>query len=266
MRKDLLEVVADSLDAPPELLEHLPELFAGLEDLGARATDIVALAAETGLRPGSQVLDLGCGKGASALALAKTFGCRTLGIDAMPAFVAHATARARREGVADRCQFVVGDIRDAVSRERGYDLVMMLALGEVLGALPATLDALANCAKPTGYVLLDDAYLADDTLAGSEVGVYDRATTLEIIQDAGMRVAGERTTDTDEMHTWLQDMTASILAKAEALATRKPELAPSLRDFARRQVEETQYAMGPLVGVTWLLQCGQHPSGRCGSE
>lgn len=254
MCDDLPELVAHSLDAPVELLRHLPELFEGLEDLGARASDVVAIVSETDLDRDAKVLDLGCGKGASALALARAFGVQVRGIDGMPAFVAHATARATREGLSDRCRFVVGDVRTAVHDERGYDLVMMLALGDLLGPLPSTLRSLTDCVHASGYVLLDDAFLADGTPASDADGVYDRATTLRMIERAGMKVVGERTTDTAEARAWLQDATALILSRAEAVAAREPQLAPQLHEFARRQFEETQADSGPLVGVTWLLQ------------
>lgn len=261
---ELQALVARSLDAPPALFPVLPELLADLEDLGARAEQVVTLLRQCALPPQARVLDLGCGKGASSLAIAREWRAHVLGIDAMPAFIAHATERARREALSDRCTFVVGDVREAVRHAEDYDLVLLLALGDLLGGLPETTHVLTHCVRPGGYILLDDAYLAEavadagdaETAEGAEpfAGCHDRETTVALIELAGARVIGELSSDDEASHAWLASMTDQVLARAVELSRTRPDLAPHLLDFAHRQREETQALLGPLVGVTWLLQ------------
>lgn len=62
-----------------------------------------------GLAPGARVLDVGCGPGRHALALARR-GMEVLGVDLAPDFVALATEAAVAEGLAAR--FAVLDVRD----------------------------------------------------------------------------------------------------------------------------------------------------------
>jgi arsenite methyltransferase len=62
-----------------------------------------------GLGAGSRVLDLAAGRGASALHLARVFGCQVVGVDFSGRNVALAQQTAARDGLADRVRFSVGD-------------------------------------------------------------------------------------------------------------------------------------------------------------
>lgn len=56
------------------------------------------------------VYDLGCGDGRIVIAAAAGRGARGVGIDSDPERIAEAEALARREGVADRVTFILGDL------------------------------------------------------------------------------------------------------------------------------------------------------------
>ena len=60
--------------------------------------------------PGDVVYDLGSGDGRIAIAAAKEFGARGVGIEIDPELVALAQANARDAGVADRVEFRLGDM------------------------------------------------------------------------------------------------------------------------------------------------------------
>lgn len=57
----------------------------------------------------ASVLDVACGKGTSAFALAERFGCRVVGIDLSEANVAESNTESAQRGLASRVQFVLGD-------------------------------------------------------------------------------------------------------------------------------------------------------------
>src|SRR6266540_3684534 len=66
--------------------------------------------------PPSRVLDLGCGLGASSIALARAYPrARVVGVDLDEASVTEARAEAAEAGVADRVTFVVGDAAHVAS-------------------------------------------------------------------------------------------------------------------------------------------------------
>ena len=62
-----------------------------------------------GLSTTSRVLDVAAGRGASALHLARVFGCKVTGIDYSGRSVSLATERAEREDLHDRVDFRPGD-------------------------------------------------------------------------------------------------------------------------------------------------------------
>lgn len=244
------------MDAEPELLPVLPALLAELEDLGARAVDVVAVLQHAALPPGARGLDLGCGKGAAALAVAERFGLQMLGLDALPAFVEHARAAADRRGLLARCHFDVGDLRARVAAGGDFDLVMMLALGDLLGDSAETVAALRACVRPGGYLLIDDAYLAPDADPDDPAlqGCSDRAGLVAGLCAQGDRVVHERVIDGPGEQAFYAGTTARIVARCEQLAPQHPALAEAIRAFAERQRQEVALLSGPVVGALWLLQ------------
>ena len=61
------------------------------------------------VKPGTRVLDVGCGVGRWSRMLAAK-GATVTGVDLSPTMIAQAQQRAAAEGVADRCQFRVQDL------------------------------------------------------------------------------------------------------------------------------------------------------------
>src|SRR5690606_12585365 len=76
------------------------------------------------VRPGDQVIDIGCGGGASSLALAARVapGGMVTGLDISPVLVAAAQRRARAGGVKT-AQFVVGDASRVRIPGDGFDVL-----------------------------------------------------------------------------------------------------------------------------------------------
>jgi SAM-dependent methyltransferase len=120
---------------------------------------------ETRLRTGTApaVLDLGCGTGRSAFALASAFPRASVrGVDLDPRSVEEARAGAARRGLADRVTFVVGDAATTDGLAEGScDLVTMLEalhdMGDPVGALRAARRAL----RTDGAVLVADQLTRD---------------------------------------------------------------------------------------------------------
>ncbi|MDQ7093425.1 methyltransferase domain-containing protein [Desulfosporosinus sp. PR] len=76
------------------------------------------------IKPGEYVLDAGCGSGLTACHIAKTIGCKIIGIDISPLMVEKARKRAEREGVSHLVKFEVADVYRLPFEDNLFDLVM----------------------------------------------------------------------------------------------------------------------------------------------
>jgi 2-polyprenyl-3-methyl-5-hydroxy-6-metoxy-1,4-benzoquinol methylase len=143
----------------PAFTHELPtKWLAAMPDVIARL--------ETARHP--RIADIGCGQGFSTIAIAHAFlDAHVDGIDADPATIEDARARARDAGLDGRIRFIEAD---ASQLQGPYDLVLILEalhdMTDPAGALAAARAALA----PGGTVLVVDERVADAfTAPGDEV-------------------------------------------------------------------------------------------------
>ncbi len=78
-----------------------------------------------GLESGRSVLDVTCGPGLYAVALAGR-GCEVTGVDFGPASVAYAREHAQEEGVASRCTILEADVREQAFPEESFDAALFI--------------------------------------------------------------------------------------------------------------------------------------------
>jgi ubiquinone/menaquinone biosynthesis C-methylase UbiE len=76
------------------------------------------------LRPGQRVLDLACGRGASALHLAERFGCHVTGVDLGEANLEAARGAARARGLDELTAFQQGDAQALPFDDGAFDAVI----------------------------------------------------------------------------------------------------------------------------------------------
>ncbi|HTJ36880.1 MAG TPA: class I SAM-dependent methyltransferase [Dactylosporangium sp.] len=119
-----------------------------------------------------RILDLGCGAGASALAMAAGFPrAAVLGVDLDEASVAAARSAAAQAGLADRVTFVHADA--GAADDGPFDLITIFEalhdMGDPVGALRAARARLA----PGGALLVADEKVAD-AFTGAQTGEEER--------------------------------------------------------------------------------------------
>ena len=247
--------VAASLDATPDLLPCLPDLLAGLDNLGGDPSQVVELLQSLGLGEHSQAVDLGCGKGSIAIALAAAFGMRVVGVDAMAAFVAEAERRAQNEGVAHLCSFRCGDLR-ALEADRPFDVALLVAVGWPFGTTADTMAAVRQRVCSGGWIVIDDAVLAPGIPQGPP-GYEDyrdaQATRAELTA-CGDRVVREIASSPSETRALGRPLIDRIEANAARLARERPEWAERVLKYVTTQECEQQILEQQLVPTMWLLE------------
>ncbi|WP_332666420.1 class I SAM-dependent methyltransferase [Aeromicrobium sp.] len=122
-----------------------------------------ALVARLGITPGTNVLDLGCGDGTTALPAAR-LGAEVLGVDIASNLVAAGNQRAEAEGLSN-CRFQEGDASHLDDlADDSFDLVV-----SIFGAMfaPRPFDAakeMVRVTRPGGQIVMGNWIPGDPTL------------------------------------------------------------------------------------------------------
>lgn len=252
---DLALSVLASLDGTDtRLLPYLPELLLDLDDLGAVPALIEQLlSGQANLPAHASVLDLGCGKGSVSLRLLQGHAWTALGLDGMPAFVERARERADALGLAQRCRFEVADIR-AWAGEGRFDVIVLGAVGPVLGDAETTLRHLDPWLAPGGLVVKDEVYVPDGASCRNAAYNQTRGELLASIASAGFCILAEAHEAGESLGDDHRAMFEAIRTRAEALARRHPEDRALFEAYVATQAQEFQILEQEVVDVTLLLR------------
>jgi cyclopropane fatty-acyl-phospholipid synthase-like methyltransferase len=254
MMKSLNESVVESLDGfQTELLQYLPYLLQDLWEIGADPDTMLSLIKQY-LRPNKlNILDLGCGKGAVSIKIAKEINCTIHGIDALHEFIKSARDYAKKHKVDNKCKFEVGDIRLRIKELTGFDIIILGAIGPVLGDLVTTLRTLTISLNSPGYVLLDDGYIDDKSKTE-----YDRCLRrtefYNQIKSAGFEVIHEEIFARDMLEGSDSFIYDSIKRRANELMAKLPDKRSLLEGYLKTQEFENHMLENEIVTGTWLLK------------
>jgi len=129
----------------------LAELLAGesLHPGGLATTRELLTTARLG--PGARLLDVGCGLGASARLAAAEYGLRVDALDASPAVVARAAAKASEA----RVHWTIGTLPELPFEDATFDAVLAECVLSTMDRA-AALSELARVTRPGGTLLLSD--------------------------------------------------------------------------------------------------------------
>ena len=133
------------------------------ESLQAATSNLTVLMAEKGeMRPGLDVLDVGCGIGSPACFLAQQYGCRVTGISTSSTGVEHARRRAQDAGCADRVTFTLADgMRNGLDAG-SFDRAWILEASHLMPRKDALLAECARVLRPGGRLVLCDIIVRRD--------------------------------------------------------------------------------------------------------
>ncbi len=254
---DIKESVLKSLDGNNvELFPYLPYLLKDIWEIGSSASQIIELLQKQNSvfhDSDLKVLDLGCGKGAIAIPLAKQFGFRVMGIDAVPEFIEDAREKALEWGVEHLCHFEVGDIREYIEKCSCYDVIILGSIGMVLGNVEKTLGRLNKCLKPDGKIILDDAYIPD----GSDFyhsSYLSEAQFIKQIRRSGFSVIDKSTSEESKISTYNKEIYQHIKNRAQELISIYPGLKYIFEDYLKTQRAENGVLENNVKCVLLLME------------
>ncbi|EHQ89754.1 class I SAM-dependent methyltransferase [Desulfosporosinus youngiae] len=103
------------------------------------------------IKPEEYVLDAGCGSGLTACHLAKTVGCKIMGIDINSQMIEKARQRAEKEGVSHLVEFKVADVYELPFADNQFDVVIAESIAVFLDKVKVYRE-LYRVLKPEGRV------------------------------------------------------------------------------------------------------------------
>jgi cyclopropane-fatty-acyl-phospholipid synthase len=107
---------------------YFPTATTSLAEAQIAKMDLVSR--KVSLRPGERVVEAGCGWGALALHMARHYGVTVRAFNISHEQICEARERARREGLADRVEFIEDDYRNLSGQ---YDVFMSVGMLEHVG-------------------------------------------------------------------------------------------------------------------------------------
>ena len=120
-----------------------------------------------------EVLDVGCGIGAGPAYIARTFGCRVVGVDLSQRMIGWARRRVRQERVADLVELRTADVLALPFPDDRFDVVLCES---VLAFVTDKRRAISECVrvtKPGGHVGLNEGLWLTDPPPGMAERVQD---------------------------------------------------------------------------------------------
>jgi ubiquinone/menaquinone biosynthesis C-methylase UbiE len=222
------------LGTPPEIVINLVQKHCVGVTLCAQAKNLSPENRVENIRP-LQILDLGCGKGATSVKLAATLNCNCLGIDGISEFIEIAKEKAREYRVEKLCRFEAGDIREKIKTLGRFDVIVLGAIGQVFGNYYTTLTTLSKHLAPNGIIIINDAYIEDSStfqhpviLLRRELLAQTEQAEMELIGDYTDVASGEEYTEQFE----------SIEKRCKELIAKYPEKTALFENYIQIQADE----------------------------
>lgn len=250
----LEESVVNSIDGlNPKLFYYLPYILQDIWEFGASPKIITELIRKNKPNPSDlKILDLGCGKGAISIQIAKELNCYCFGIDAVKEFIHAAGKYAQEHSVDHLCSFVVGDIRDSKLYEERYDVIVLGAIGPVLGGYFETFSKLKSNLRSNGIVIVDDAYF-DDSSPKTKLDVLPKSTILNQSKKAGFNLIDEVIISEGEIKESNKNIFNHIQIRCKELAIKEPHNKSLFEDYVKIQAEENEVLEKDVICSTMVF-------------
>ena len=149
--------IADVNEYYSEMGSAILEIVTGSDQFGIGGLDgAVSLAQRVGFREAHWVLDVGSGLGGPARYLARTFGCRVMGLDVSIVNYQRAVQLTRECGMEDRVDFRHGSALDMPFKAETFDVVWGIDAWAHVTDKDRLMQECARVLKPGGVIAFAD--------------------------------------------------------------------------------------------------------------
>lgn len=257
MKTSEMTPLTEYFNVPYELMPFIPALHQDLWELG-NSPQLIADWLRTLNLPENQTctLDLGCGKGAVSLNLAKEFQFRVLGIDIFEPFINEAKAQAQQLGVSHLCEYEMFDLRDFVRSAHGFDMVLLNSVGGVLGSFKQTISRLRKCVKTGGYIVISDGFRWTSRYIDLPGYAHYMAypDTIAQLTAFGDKMVNEKIFSKEVVKMVNHKNIKTITNEIEKLEKQHPELSSKFYSYLAREMQECEILENDIACAVWMMQ------------
>lgn len=226
-----------SLDIQDDkITEFIPIILQDLWSLGGNPDVVIELIRRNiMLTNDSQIIDLGCGKGATIIELAKNFPGNYTGVDIVSEFIAEGKTKIK-ENQFSRCVLMTENIQKTLSGKVKYDVVIYGHDSDILGSTTETLHVLSNKINVDGWIIYETAF-QDGRYEGNDY--LSEKALYAAINDSGVQIVDQIKWDKDYIRQQNEINNQLIKKRIEQLKELHPDQSALLDDFYFNQIQES---------------------------
>lgn len=210
-----------------------------LQTAMARSNRLVS--ADVGLAPGDYVLDVGCGYGATARHLARTYGCRVLATNISERELEHGREMTSDAGLEALVEFAWADFHDLPYEAGTFDYYWSQEAFLHAADKGRVLAEAARVLRPGGRLVFTDLLVRRGTSEADRARIYDRVKSPDMWDTGDYRAALSEAGLTVERHRdWSVNVAPSYAWVRRELERRRAEFE---RRIGKDVVDKTSTAL-----------------------
>jgi len=180
--------------------------------------------------------------------------CNCFGIDGVEDFVIFSNNKSRELSLNNICKFEVNDIRTILESLGKYDIILLIAIGPVLGNYYNTLTQLSPHLNKEGLIIIDDAYV-EDNCTGDYPDILSENEIIKQINSAGMELIEKMTiNDISGTNERYENDFNNIKKRCMELAEKYPENKELFLEYIDRQVREYEILSNEIIPSIFVIK------------
>jgi len=237
-----------------DLIKYLPYIFQDLWELGTSSEEIIEIIRKYKTDYSNLgVLDLGSGKGAISIKIASELKCTCFGIDGLEDFVNFSNEKSKEYNVNNTCTFEKNDIRTRLDTLEKYDIILLMAIGPVLGNYFDTLTKLLPHLNDDGLIIIDDAYIENDC-SKQYPDILCEDEIIRQIDSTGMELIEKMTiNDIHRTNEKYESDFKSIQNRCMELSEKFPKDKEMLLGYIERQTREYDILSNEIIPSIFVI-------------
>ena len=245
-----------SLDIRDEsITPYIPFILKDLWALGGNPGAVIKILKQhVALKEDSQIIDLGCGKGATVIELAKTFPGNYKGIDIIPEFIEEGNARIRENQLSETVVLRQGNMCETIAAPVKYDVVIYGHDSDAFGSIAKTLQVLSKKINDDGSIIYETAF-HDGRYKGTEY--FSEEALYSEIKNSGLQIIAQLKWNREYIRRQNEANNRLIEKRIEQLKEQHPDQCRLFDNFYLNQIQESNILDEYVECITFALKQGK---------